>query len=49
MGIVWELGVCVWEEWGLCGNRNMVEGEAKNMGEGVFVLCAYMCGAIFWE
>ena len=31
--------VCVWEQWGLCGNRNMVEGEAKNMGKGVCVVC----------
>ena len=40
MGIVWELGACVcgcgWEEWGLCVNRNMVEGEAKNK---VCVVC----------
>ena len=35
--------VCVWEEWGLpvCGNRNMVEGEAKNMGKGVCVVCLW--------
>ena len=41
MGIVWELCVCVCVggKNGERGNRNMVEGEAKNMGKGVCVVC----------